>query len=829
MDNQDSDEKIPEEVFAAEMAQMTWDPNTLNDIGADDQNDKKEQKQMQNKENKDKEESVSEKSNKKVKKFMEGNEDELNQSQEPELEIEEGFLQQIIESEFTEETQQVENIQTAEDSADNEEEEPEQEESQEIGFAEQSLDPMIAQFMAFLQWQKQQGLLQMPLNPPIDPQEPGFPADPQQFVGFPQWPIPGQQGLPLIPQLFQPIDGQQLQNPINPILPLVPQMLAPEEGEEPAEEPVIEIPNIPPDLIGDLNDDDVIVQPVEGNIEMNRFWEQFNDDDVDNEDDEEERIRRLLRNRKIQYIPNDFNDILNRGLRNHRENQELFKINSIIKGNKVSDTSSQEIEISERVECSIGRLNTDELLFLLRRFSFEGQVILLTVFSQWQHILNMIFKKQTYLWFSKVDESSRRFLPIEDCCESCHFVMDYQPVIRVNGDSLLKLIKVVLSLTPNLKCLRLYRFNFDKSLFVSKLVETCPQLKHIDLTESKGLTLAVMRKLGQSYPHLKHLILSSTQIEEELLKPIVQSMKMIETLIVNCTHIKGDCLKYLPNTLKRLDIRCCPDLILQNLVDLFRTQRLHRLHHLKIDAKKNIRSVIKSIGEKQKNLILFEVSQPLRRERIPTTALADILQLTSLKSLKIGKTVNLDSEILGNIMQACYRMRSFSIEIREIELMDPLLRETSFQQMPQFWPLLERLEIVGATNFQLTSIEPFQQMANLYYLNLTECTGLEDENVGQVLTNFSKLNYLVLDKCNRLGKKTLDAAILKARRMSYEIFRVSMIRCNLSNLPYLKGKLLPNNLRLTFSSNYSRRYHTFDGIRTRSGRIEDIHEILNAN
>jgi hypothetical protein len=161
--------------------------------------------------------------------------------------------------------------------------------------------------------------------------------------------------------------------------------------------------------------------------------------------------------------------------------------------------------------------------------------------------------------------------------------------------------------------------------------------------------------------------------------------------------------------------------------------------------------------------------------------------------------------------------------------MDPLLRETSFQQMPQFWPLLERLEIVGATNFQLTSIEPFQQMANLYYLNLTECTGLEDENVGRVLATLSKLNYLVLDRCNRLGKKTLDAAILKARRMSYEIFRVSMIRCNLSNLPYLKGKLLPNNLRLTFSSNYSRRYHTFDGIRTRSGRIEDIHEILNAN
>ena len=52
---------------------------------------------------------------------------------------------------------------------------------------------------------------------------------------------------------------------------------------------------------------------------------------------------------------------------------------------------------------------------------------------------------------------------------------------------------------------------------------------------------------------------------------------------------------------------------------------------------------------------------------------------------------------------------------------------------------------------------------------------------------------------------------------------------NLSNLPPLKRILLSNNRRLTFLSNYSQIYHTFDEMRTRSQRFKEIYEILNTN
>ncbi len=68
-----------------------------------------------------------------------------------------------------------------------------------------------------------------------------------------------------------------------------------------------------------------------------------------------------------------------------------------------------------------------------------------------------------------------------------------------------------------------------------------------------------------------------------------------------------------------------------------------------------------------------------------------------------------------------------------------------------------------------------------HYLNLSECPPLKDQCMVFSLSYCSVYNTIY-----RMDKKTLDALKLKAKRISFEVFRMSMICCNLLNLCYLK-------------------------------------------
>ena len=495
-------------------------------------------------------------------------------------------------------------------------------------------------------------------------------------------------------------------------------------------------------------------------------------------------------------------------------------------------------KITDNQRQSIAILNEDELDLLFSKFSFQGLPILSKVCPEWRDLISKRFAKQTHLWFLNDENNSRRLLPIDDCCRQCDSLIGSEPVVRIQENLLHRVIFEILVSTHNLKCLRLYRFVLKHIKLVNGLTNQCPRLIHLDLTECHGLNFIMIEALVQRYPRMLHLILKSTNLDEDMMACVLKGMTILESLVVASTLITGASLTRMPKSLKRLDVRRCTKLSDHLLATAFRVSCNRGLTHIKLDAH-NSQPLFDDLIERYKSsLVVLELSEVNQRLQVVIPVVGHIGpkfhfdDLQELQSLTIAPNVEFDSPSLKKLMENLKKLRSFSMECGRARNNEP--REGLFEfrfrqfdtealsQMATEWSILERLELRNCTQVDRSFMTALIQMKNLRYLDLTFCIKLTDDALVPVLLALNKLTYLVVDMCHNLSKGTLDAIIKKAHRMPNQTLTASMLRCDLRNLPRLKSKLLPKNLRLSTNSMNSKLYWTFDGKRIRSGNMHTI-------
>ena len=520
-------------------------------------------------------------------------------------------------------------------------------------------------------------------------------------------------------------------------------------------------------------------------------------------------------------------DLLVRAIKNNTEEQELRTLKYLM-GYSKERPHLKDMErtfLPSKGTAHLEDLDRKLLDQLFNKFTFQGLLVISKLTPKWKRLFNIFFENQTYLWFSNEERNSRRFLPIEDCCEECHQIMDSEPVIRVIDNQLILVIDEVLVLTNGLKCLRLYRFEMKKVLILRKLAEKCPQIQHLDLTECSDFSLMIARELCMHYPKLKHLILTATNLTEEMMAHITKKLTNLVTLAVSSTLITGESLRSLTNKLQRLDIRCCPLLKISALINFLKFSGDIKLQHLKIDdyKDKEVYQLIWKIF--RSSLILLEVMDTKKDGLGGKSYIGDMPLMRNLKSINLGKNVVFEARVFDTIIISCPYLRSFSMRFEAHD--EFRLSEQNLLQITHNWLLLERLELIGCTFLGEEFIESLQRLTKLEYLNLTESRKLNDGFMCKLLPKLLTVHYLVLDKCINLGKRTVESGIVKAKAMSPQLFRISMIKCNLQGIPYLKAKYLPQNLRITYSSLFGRRYVSFDGQQIKIGNISDISQFLN--
>jgi hypothetical protein len=480
-------------------------------------------------------------------------------------------------------------------------------------------------------------------------------------------------------------------------------------------------------------------------------------------------------------------------------------------GEKVEGNSSKPIRI----------LNRNEANQLFIRLSMKELIALFASCPEWPYIKEFLTQIE-YFWFSQRD-SLRRFYPTEDCCDVCRDKFDEKWCIKVN--QICDVITVLSGLTethlPHLRCLRLYRFSIDSDS-MEDLAKLCPNLLHMDLTESEGFTIDFVKTLGKLYKNLEHLILASTKINEIMLSSIIHDMRSLKTLVVNRTYITGKSLKDLPKSIETIDMRCCPELNPQELMN-FSKENFQKLRYIKTDALFN-EEAFTQMCSSFSALILLELNDSTKAGLLKGKELAKISNLLNLQSLKFDESVDITQIELSAIFRDCPFMRSFSLNASKFE---PLIKDDIMSQISDYWPLLQNLELICLNCVRNKTLKALSKLENLSHLNLTECTQFDEDCIYEYLSEFQNLYYLVLDKCSQLSKRTLDEIIRKAERMGTQIFYASLLRCNIQFFPYLKAKAVPRNLRITFSCLYSPRYCTFNGTQTRYGRIENIYNFLN--
>ena len=540
--------------------------------------------------------------------------------------------------------------------------------------------------------------------------------------------------------------------------------------------------------------------------------------------------QKLTKNAR-KHDKNQLIDTTKRALKNNTEDIELQHLKYLMGDRKKGKPRIVEKPVSMlAVLLSHGTAHLEDmnhkiLAQLFSQFTFQGLLVLSKLSSKWNTMFHSVFECQTFLWFCNEEKNERRFLPIEDCCEECHEFLGSEPVIRVVENKLIAVIDDVLSMTKNLKCLRLYRFQFDKLLIVKKLSDNCPQIQHLDLTECFDFALVVIKELCFCYPNLKHLILTATNLNEEMLSHIIKNMSKLVTLGISSTLISGQSLQSLPNSLTRLDIRCCPKLKPKELIKFLKYSGYIHLEHLKIDSFKD-KEIYRLIWSFFKSsLILLEVRDAPRDPLSGQSYVSEIPSMLFLQSLNLGKNIVFEARVFDNIINSCPNMRSFSMQFDAYDAYR--MSEQNLLQIAHKWPHLERLQLIGCRFLGELFVRSLQALFHLQYLNLTECSQLKDHFMIEVLPKMPKLNFVVLDKCLNVGKRTLESLIVTAKKRSPQLFSISMIRCNLRTIPYLKAKYLPPNVRITYSSRLCRRYVTFDGQRTKIGNISHICEFLN--
>ena len=853
----EDDQKIPEEVWAQEMAEENYNPNEEEDYCQTDEQKATKKRKMEEKEKKDKEKKRRQESPQQPPKVA----TPLTPPQQP--------------------------VQGLEVTAPQTPEQPEEEEEAKVEALipqpPAEAQPVNGQVLDGFrdQWRQEWQLLAEHIGQPIDELEPGFP----QYNHFLNHPLPDQQNLQLADELGK-AEAIVAPAPDLPLFPLLEKSAKKEMGipfqmnprfirheyEDWSEERQLEflgelrraLPQVVPprqqneELLNDERQNkepkinkigppfvfDGPEMPAEGDDAEEEqeavpwvFDEGRADEESMKEDayiarrlrEEEEEYGEIVRHeeykkKKPRDRSNQLSALMKRGLQKHSEANEMRNIRNLLDGKSIEKTQTKPFYGRANIE----DLNVDEMTLLFEKFTFQGQLTLLLVCPQWQQMEISTLQKQTYLWFSNEEKHSKRFLPIEVCCETCRHKIDSEPVIRVvRNVYLIQVIDKILCLTKKLKCLRLYRFELNRPLIVRKLHKSCPQLIHLDLTECYDLRLHVITELGETFPGMNHLLMSSTNLDEQMLSHLLKKMKSLQTLDVSATLIDGSSLDLLPKGLKRLDIRCCPNITNQILLDAVRQMQIKELEHLKIDAILS-RDLFDTIGRTQTSLLVLEVNQFNEIVVSANDFMEPIRQLHRLQSLKFGRNIAVNSQLLQSLLDFCKDIRSFSIEFGDYG--ERSLIDRDFESIAKKWPLLERLEIINCPAAEKQLSNAIELMANLNYLNLTQCVRLADDFFAKTIKRVSSnLTYIVLDNCHNLGKGTLDAAIIKAQRMTYEILRVSMLRCNLPNLPYLKSKLLPKNLRISFSSTNAKTFTTFDGQTTRVGKMAQLIHYLRDN
>ena len=541
----------------------------------------------------------------------------------------------------------------------------------------------------------------------------------------------------------------------------------------------------------------------------------------------------LTQNRRTELKPkektvaNMLSEILETSLERHNEEKGIKTLKKLKEGKPIETESKPKTYYGR---ANLQDLNEDELNLLFKTFTFQGQIVFLKVNDKWEPIIRSLLRRQKYLWFSNEEINTKRFYPIDDCCETCSELLDSEPVSRVQH-YLYDIITEVLFFTPELTCLRLFRFEFNQISMVRALHKNCPKLTHLDLTECHGLQQLVIRELVACFPLIKHLILKATNLDEYMLSLILKGMKNLESLDVGATLITGQAFsRVMSKKLKRLDIRCCPDLDIESLIKTFRTtvtiesSKLRGLEHLKVDAYQS-GEFYQRLGHRcGETLILLEVMDFDDIVINGDLYFNGFNQLRHLQSLKIGKNIAIGRILNTILLTTSQQLKSFSFESNELG--DSILRTEDLLAFADRWAGLQRLEVMNCRLVDEIFIDMLCKLQDLKYLNLSKCSKLKDWQFGQQVVKFKAVDTLILDQCHNLGKTTLDNIILRAHRMTNQVLRSSMLKCNLRNLPYLKGKLLPTNLRITYSTISSKKYTTFDGQRTKSGRMEDIIEIL---
>ena len=469
-------------------------------------------------------------------------------------------------------------------------------------------------------------------------------------------------------------------------------------------------------------------------------------------------------------------------------------------------------------------MTDEELDLLLKRFRPQELLIISRVWPQLKTKICELLVSQPFLWFS-TDSTKGRFAAHEDCCDSCDHItdMDESCIEVINRDSLAQVLEAftfVSHMFSSLKCLRLFRFviNEDSDELIAKM---CPNLLHLDLTECK---IQNWKQLADQHKRLRHLILSSTQIDEEIFSAIVRKKTSLKTVATNSTNITGESLVLLPIDIERLDTRCCPQLITNYMSEILMTGfTFNHLKYLRLEVVFNDNS-FDMMCSAFPNLILLELRASDRRNvRLFTSdGLKHISRLSKLRSLKLGLNIAAHTIPLMDIFIGCPLMTCFSIDGTGCVV---VIKQQVLSKMADYWPLLKKLEFKNVDCVEKETIDGLTRLENLSYLDLTNCPFVDDYCFIDNLSKMPRLNYLVLDNCHQLTLLTFDAIIKKALSMDREL-TVSLYRANFF-APYMRAKELPKNLRLTFASIKSIRFMTFDGIRLKIFRCQHYYKYFN--
>ena len=473
---------------------------------------------------------------------------------------------------------------------------------------------------------------------------------------------------------------------------------------------------------------------------------------------------------------------------------------------------------------------------------------LLTLSDVWPNskikLLIENFDEQKFLWLCPV--GNQRFPAHEDCCSLCDHVLDVNKFCgRLRSHTYLQILLDANAFSKtsfqSMKCLRLFRFNIDNEI-IERLGRMFPNLTHLDLTECR---ISASSLMATCFAKLEHLILTSTGIDGTKLADMVtfrciidnklfsQPRPYLKTVAVNGTNIQVKDLFGLPKTIERLDIRCCPRLGTTGWSDFFKSGlnqlKVLRIELLLSDVELNAMcNYLKSL-----NILELYITEDKPEHRFTDVGLANIANLIELTTLKFVGHWNLITIPLKPIVVGCKEVSSFTLDnTNRTPIEEENLSSDDLEFMTKNWLKLEKLELKNIDSVNNAVINGLnldemdvKRASSLRYLDLSQCSRVDDKALITNIASFQELRYLILDRCHRVTKKTYTAVVNKAKAIAPNIFTAQFIRCKLY-LDNMKGNELPSNLRITVSSVLSKKYRTFDGAFVRDFYYEILHQLM---